>query len=83
MLSGGADYQLITSGGFELDARYTLETGDGELIIVRNCGQISALVPTFEARIDGHYASLNGNTFLSSSPTPSTDAVILTIYETR
>jgi hypothetical protein len=83
VLSGGADYQLIASGGFELDARYTLETDDGELIIVRNCGQITGLVPTFEARMDGSYSWLNSKTFLSSSPTPSTDAVNLTIYETR
>ena len=39
MLPGGADWQVIRADGVaDLDARYTLETGDGALIYVRNRG---------------------------------------------
>jgi hypothetical protein len=80
VLVGGGDYQLLGSA-FELDARYTLHTDDDELIIVRNCGPVGALVPVFEARKDGPYAWLNANTWLSSDPGITVGAVNLTIYE--
>ena len=39
VLAGGADWQLIRADGVAfLDARYTLETGDGALIYVSNQG---------------------------------------------
>jgi hypothetical protein len=39
VLPGGADWQLIRADGVaHLDARYTLETGDGALIYVNNKG---------------------------------------------
>jgi hypothetical protein len=39
VLPGGADWQIIrTDGVAELDARYTLETTDGALILVHNFG---------------------------------------------
>jgi hypothetical protein len=39
ILPGGADWQIVrTDGAAELEARYTLETGDGELIYVLNQG---------------------------------------------
>ena len=39
VLPGGADWQLVRADGVaDLDARYTLETGDGALIYVRNKG---------------------------------------------
>ena len=39
VLAGGADWQVIRPDGVaDLDARYTLETGDGALIYVRNRG---------------------------------------------
>jgi hypothetical protein len=39
VLAGGADWQVIRADGVAgLDARYTLETTDGALIYVRNCG---------------------------------------------
>jgi hypothetical protein len=39
ILPGGADWQLIRADGVAyLDARYTLETGDGALIYVNNKG---------------------------------------------
>jgi len=75
ILNGGADYQL--SG---LDARYTLATNDGEFIIVRNCGS-GALVPVFEARVDGRYSYLNENKYLSSGPGMVGGGVSITFYE--
>ena len=39
VLAGGADWQVLRADGVAyLDARYTLETGDGALIYVRNRG---------------------------------------------
>ena len=39
VLPGGADWQVVRPDGVaDLDARYTLETGDGALIYVRNRG---------------------------------------------
>ncbi|MET0386091.1 MAG: DUF3237 family protein [Polyangiales bacterium] len=84
VLSGGADFQIIANGTFEeIDARYSLKTNDGEIIIVRNCGPLGGLVPVFEASQSGKYAWLNANTWLSSNPGLGIGAVNLTIYETR
>jgi hypothetical protein len=80
VLAGGADFQLIGSE-FVLDARYTLKTSEGELIIVRNCGPVGGLVPVFEARKDGKFAWLNTTEYLSSDPGVTAGAVNLTIYE--
>lgn len=77
ILNGGADYQLTG-----LDARYTLAPDDGEYIIVRNCGS-GGLVPVFEARVDGPYAFLNENKYLSSQPNVSGSSVSITFYEKR
>jgi hypothetical protein len=39
VLPGGADWQIVRDDGFtELDARYTIETGEGQLIYVQNRG---------------------------------------------
>jgi hypothetical protein len=39
VLAGGADWQVIRADGVcALEARYTLETGDGALVYVRNPG---------------------------------------------
>jgi len=78
ILPGGADYQL--SG---LDARYTLKANDGELIIVRNCGSMGALIPVFETRTDGPYAFLNENKYLSSDPGMGGGGVSITFYESE
>jgi hypothetical protein len=83
VLDGGADFQLSAGGQFILDARYTLKTSDGELIIVRNCGPIGALVPVFEAKADGKYSWVNEMEFLSSDPGLAPGAVNLTIYKKR
>lgn len=77
ILNGGADYQLTG-----LDARYTLAPDDGEFIIVRNCGS-KGLVPVFEARVDGPYAFLNENKYLSSSPSVSGSSVSLTFCDKK
>lgn len=77
ILAGGADYQL--SG---LDARYTLAPDDGEFIIVRNCGS-GALIPVFEARVDGPYVFLNENKYMSSAPGMAGSGVTITFYERR
>jgi len=82
VLPGGGDFQIL-DGGFMLDARYTVKSDEGELILVRNCGPASALVPVFEARAEGPYAFLNENNWLSSSPSIGLGTVTLTITEKR
>lgn len=82
VLPGGADYQLIGSST-KLDARYTLLSGDGEYVIVRNCGPFGALIPQFEARKNGPYAFLNENKYLSSDPGTSGGGVSITFYERK
>lgn len=82
VLPGGADYQLV-SGSTQLDARYTLAGNDGELVLVRNCGDFGALVPVFEARTGGPYAFLNANEFLSSDPGSAAGGVSITFYERK
>jgi len=81
VLPGGADYQLIGGGSTKLDARYTLSSSDGELILVRNCGAFGALVPLFETRADGPYSFLNTNDYVSSDPGGATGGVSITFYE--
>jgi len=80
VLAGGADFQLVDNG-FVLDARYTLRDADAEIVLVRNCGPASALVPRFEARADGPYAWLNEGRWLSSSPGLAIGAVNITVYQ--
>jgi hypothetical protein len=76
ILAAGGDYQL---SGF--DARYVLAPGDGEFIIVRNCGPLGALVPQFEARTDGPYVFLNVGNYLSSDPVSAGSGVSITFSE--
>jgi hypothetical protein len=80
VLMGGADYQNLAPPA-TIDARYLWETDDGEIIIVRNGGAFGALVPTFEARVDGPYAFLNEGLYLSSNPGMGQGGVALTFYE--
>jgi hypothetical protein len=80
VLLGGADYQILTPPA-TIDAHYLWETNDGEIIIVRNGGTFGALVPTFEARVDGAYAHLNTGSYLSSNPGRGEGGVALTFYE--
>jgi hypothetical protein len=83
ILDGGADYQLAGSSSTTLDARYTLAPSDGGFIIVRNCGSINALVPAFEAAVDGPYKFLNDGKFLSSAPGTGSGGVSITFYERK
>jgi hypothetical protein len=80
VVAGGADYQLL-GGTTRLDARYSIATNDNEFILIRNCGPIGSLVPTFETRADGPYAFLNANTFVSSDPGGGGNGVSITFYE--
>ncbi|MET0390096.1 MAG: DUF3237 family protein [Polyangiales bacterium] len=82
ILAGGADYQLSKDDTLTLDARYLIELADGELIAVRNCGQVGSLIPTFEARADGPYTWLNNSPFVSTDPSPKPDltGIDLTVF---
>lgn len=80
VLMGGADFQLLTPPA-TIDAHYLWQTDDGEVIVVRNGGAFGALVPTFEARVDGPYAYLNQGSYLSSNPGRGEGGVALTFYE--
>jgi len=80
IVAAGADYQLV-SGTTTLDARYMLESSDGEFLIVRNCGPFGALIPQFEAKASGKYAFLNSGKFISSDPGSGGGGVKITFYE--
>jgi hypothetical protein len=80
VLMGGADYQDLDPPAI-IDARYLWQTADGEIILVRNAGPFGALVPTFEARVDGPYAYLNKGRYLSSNPGMGQGGVSITFYD--
>ncbi len=80
VLMGGADYQNLGQPA-TIDARYLWQAADGEILIGRNGGGFGALVPTFEARVDGPYAFLNDGVYLSSNPGMGQGGVALTFYE--
>lgn len=82
VLFGGADYQNL-GNPMTLDARYLWQTDDGEVIIVRNAGGFGAMIPTFEARIDGNYAWLNSGRYISSNPGMGSGGVSLTFYRSE
>jgi hypothetical protein len=82
VVPAGADFQLITDR-FAFDARYLLETHDGESILVRNAGQLGGLIPTFEARADGKYAWLNENRWTSDDPVLGSGVVTITVRERK
>jgi len=84
VLPGGGDYQLRREdGSFELDARYTLRTSDGTLVIVRNCGLAASLVPHFETRTDGSVAYLNTGNYHSDPPQVGLGSVHIVIRKSR
>jgi hypothetical protein len=80
VLAGGADYQNLTAP-MSIDARYLWQTTDGEVIIVRNAGPFSSLVPTFEVRVDSKYSYLNQKKYLSTGPSMGQGGVKLSFYE--
>jgi hypothetical protein len=67
VLFGGADYQNLTSGP-TIDARYLWQTTTGEIIIVRNVGPGTGLIPIFETSVDGKFNWLNSGKYASSPP---------------
>ncbi len=79
ILNGGADYQL--NGAF--DAWYTLAPSNGEFILVRNCGPSGALIPWFEAKVDGDYNFLNTQAYVSSNPGAGSGGVSITFYDRK
>lgn len=81
VLSGGADYQNLSTPP-AIDARYLWQASDGEIIIVRNTtSTLGGLVPTFETRSDGPYAYLNTGLYLSSNPGMANGGVKITMYD--
>lgn len=82
VLAHGADFQLLGSR-IVLDARYTLRGEGGALVLVRNCGPGSALIPTFEASVDGPYAFLNEDVWVSSTPGLGLGSVNIVISRQR
>jgi len=81
VLAGGADYQNL-SGPPAIDAHYLWQSSDGEIIIVRNTtSTLGGLVPSFETRVDGPYAYLNTDKFLSSNPGIANGGVKITMYD--
>ena len=74
ILPGGADYQLVdtVSGRVEFNAIYTLRTGDGHLVNVRNTGVSTSgtkgdyftTSPAFEAPQDSGLDWLNNRIFI-------------------
>lgn len=81
VVPAGADYQLTSGGTTVLDARYLLESNDGEFLVVRNCGPFGALIPWFEARSEGSLGFLNEGSYLSSDPGSAQGGVSITFYE--
>ncbi len=81
VVPGGADYQNLAQG--TIDARYMWQTEKGEIIIVRNSGAFSGLVPTFETKVDGEFAWLNSGLYLSSGPGMGAGGVTLTMYKSK
>ncbi len=82
VLPGGADFQML-SGTATLDARYTLQTDDDEIILVRNCGPMGAMVPTFEAPTEGAASFLNANTFLADDPQGGGAGAVRIVFHER
>ena len=82
VLPGGADYQNLGNPA-TIDARYLWETDEGEIIIVRNAGPFSSLVPTFETKVDGEFSWLNSGLYLSSGPGMGAGGVTLTMYKSK
>lgn len=80
---GGADYQLTVNGDLTLEARYTLQTSDGETIVVRNCGDYGSgdlTLPIFEAATAGRYDWLNHSDFVGTI-SPGLTRVVITVFE--
>ncbi len=94
VLSGGADYQLVSSDGkrTELEAIYSIKTDDGVNIHVRNRGLVFndgdehyfKAAPQFEAPADSKYAWLNNALFVCQPEfAPGFKGVILNVWKVK
>lgn len=81
--AGGADYQLSADAGYQIEARYTIKAANGEIIVVRNCGDFGTSDLTnilFEAKTDGAYNWLNTGSFVGTLTT-GIGRVTIGVYE--
>jgi Protein of unknown function (DUF3237) len=84
VLALGADFQLLgPDAQFLVEARYVLRSDDGTLVLVRNCGALGALVPTFETRSDGPAAFLHEGPFFSDDPGLGLGSVHIVVRRAR
>ncbi len=94
VMSGGADYQLVSSDGkrTELEAIYSIRTDDGVNIHVRNRGLVYndgsehyfKAAPQFEAPADSPYAWLNNALFVCQPEfAPGFQGVILNVWKVK
>jgi hypothetical protein len=68
-MPGGADWQIITAGGVaQLEARYTIRTPDGTLILVQNRGIRHASAEILEQLYAGGPVN-PANYYFRSTPT--------------
>ena len=74
VLGGGADWQIVQADGFtELDSRYVLETGEGELIAVRNRGIRDAAPDVMQRLLAGELVDPS-TVYFKTTPTFETAA---------
>ncbi len=94
VMSGGADYQLVSNDGkrTELEAIYSIKTDDGVNIHVRNRGLVYndadehyfKAAPQFEAPADSKYAWLNNALFVCQPEfAPGFKGVILNVWKVK
>jgi len=94
ILSGGADYQLVSKDGkrTELEAIYSIKTDDGVHIHVRNRGLVCndpksfyfKAAPQFEAPSDSKYAWLNDALFVCQPEfTQAFQGIILNVWKIK
>ena len=94
VLSGGADYQLVSADGrrTELEAIYSIRTDDGYIIHIRNRGicindrnvPYFKAAPQFEAPDGSPYAWLNDALFICQpDPTPFKGGIILNVWKVK
>lgn len=92
VLEGGADWQLQRADGlFDIDARYTVQAQDGDLIHVRNRGVMRIdseglyirATPQFEAPLAGEHSWLNRALFVSSITLQQPGQVRVSVYRVQ
>ncbi len=93
IMSGGADYQLVSHDGkrTELEAIYSIKTDDGVVIHVRNRGLVCndpqhyfKAAPQFEAPSDSRYAWLNDALFVCQPEfTQAFKGIVLNVWKVK